>query len=379
MNMKRREIIRNIGLGMAFAGLNQMIECRPGNTSTEKRKSKNWAWATPGKGRNRDYWKEKLELARMCGVEAILPEVYNGRSAFYDTDRFPVEEDLLSVLIPLCKASDLELHTWMWTMPCNAEKIIKEHPDWYAVNGKGDAAWEKPAYVDYYKFLCPSNEEVQEFIRGNVESLAQIGEIDGVHLDYVRLPDVILAPGIQPKYNIVQDKEYPEYDYCYCKNCRERFKAATGIDALKDLADPSANDEWRQFRYDIVTDLVTNKLVPSAKKYHKTISAAVFPNWQHVRQEWKKWNLDCYMPMLYNSFYGKDVHWIADSVRQEVQDLRTPKPVYSGLFIPQLTASEIETAFRESLQAGAGGISLFELGSMDKDKWSALKAVSTGS
>jgi hypothetical protein len=85
------------------------------------------------------------------------------------------------------------------------------------------------------------------------------------------------------------------------------------------------------------------------------------------------------MPMLYNSFYGKDVHWIADSVRQEVQDLLTPKPVYSGLFIPQLTTSEIEIAFKESLQAGAGGISLFELGSMDKDKWSALKAVSTGS
>ena len=33
---------------------------------------------------------------------------------------------------------------------------IKEHPDWYNVNAKGEAAWDKPAYVDYYKFLDPA-------------------------------------------------------------------------------------------------------------------------------------------------------------------------------------------------------------------------------
>jgi hypothetical protein len=34
-------------------------------------------------------------------------------------------------------------------------------------------------------------------------------------LDYVRYPDVILGADLQPKYNIVQDTELPEYDYGY--------------------------------------------------------------------------------------------------------------------------------------------------------------------
>ncbi|HLE31980.1 MAG TPA: family 10 glycosylhydrolase [Bacteroidota bacterium] len=370
--MKRREIIRTLGIGAVSLALGQLTACR---IFQRRPSSKNWAWVVPVKGNKVDYWKEKLETAKGCGIDALVVEVYNGRTAFYDTDRFPVEEDLLSILLPLCKSMGLELHTWLWTMPCNVESIVKTHPNWYAVNGKGELACEKPAYVDYYKFLCPSNEEAREFIRGNVESLARISEIDGVHLDYVRLPDVILAPGIQPKYNIVQDKEYPEYDYCYCKTCREQFKAGTGIDPLIDLVDPSANREWRQFRYDSVTNLVNQKLVHAARKYGKVISAAVFPNWEHVRQEWSRWDLDCFMPMLYHSFYNQDVHWIAGSIRKEIQELKRPRPLYSGLFVPSLKPLEIEIAFTESLAAGASGIVLFELKSMNEEQWSALKAV----
>ena len=125
---------------------------------------------------------------------------------YYDTDRFHVKEDILGKVIPICKSLDLEIHTWMWTMPCNNPAILKKHPDWYAVNGKGEPANTHPAYVDYYKFLCPKHPEVREFIQANVHSLASIGEIDGVHLDYVRLPDAILPEALQPKYNIVQTK-----------------------------------------------------------------------------------------------------------------------------------------------------------------------------
>ena len=39
-------------------------------------------------------------------------------------------------------------------------------------------------------------------------------ELTGIRLDYIRQLDVILASGLQPSYGIVQDREYPEYDYC---------------------------------------------------------------------------------------------------------------------------------------------------------------------
>ena len=52
-------------------------------------------------------------------------------------------------------------------------------------------------------------------------------EVDGlasVHLDYVRYPDVILGADLQPKYNIVQDNELPEYDYGYHPRAIKEFK-----------------------------------------------------------------------------------------------------------------------------------------------------------
>ncbi len=57
------------------------------------------------------------------------------------------------------------------------------------------------------------------------------------HLDYIRYPDVILPVALWPKYNLVQDKEYPEFDFCYCDVCRDEFKNASGVDP-KAIADP---------------------------------------------------------------------------------------------------------------------------------------------
>ncbi len=79
-----------------------------------------------------------------------------------------------------------------------------------------------------YRFMCSRHPEVQDFVRQNVAELASREGLAGVHLDYIRLPDAILAIGLQPKYNIVQDKEYPAYDYCYCDRCRADLRPKQG-------------------------------------------------------------------------------------------------------------------------------------------------------
>ena len=117
--------------------------------------------------------------------------------------------------IPLATAAGLEVHAWMWSMPCLIDDVIKTHPDWYNVNAKGESAVDKPAYVDYYKFLDPARPEVREFVRDTVRELAAIPGLTGIHLDYIRHPDAILPSGLWSKYGIVQDKVYPPYDYGY--------------------------------------------------------------------------------------------------------------------------------------------------------------------
>jgi len=88
------------------------------------------------------------------------------------------------------------------------------------------------------------------------------------------------------------DREYPQFDYCYCDQCVADFKNKTSID-IKSVEDPSQIGEWKQFRYDLITNLV-NRLVTDIHNEHKKITAAVFPGpsvaKKIVRQEWNKWN-----------------------------------------------------------------------------------------
>ncbi|MCV9385332.1 family 10 glycosylhydrolase [Reichenbachiella ulvae] len=379
--MDKRKFIKQLAKGtVGLASSSWLIEaCMPASKQVSESPVdadlKNWSWATPNHEWKLDDWKKRLTQAKESGIDAILLEVYNGDHAYFDTDRLDVEEDLLGQVLPICQDLGLEFHAWMWTMPCNNKKIVSEHPDWYAVNGLGQSAATHPAYVDYYKFLDPCNPEAQNFIRENVHSLAQIKEIDGVHLDYVRLPDVILAEALQPKYNIVQDREYPEYDYSYSEICRQSFKEQTGIDPLTDLEDPSAHSEWRQFRYDSVSNLVNGILLPEAKKFDKKVTAAVFPNWKNVRQEWHTWDLDAFLPMLYHNFYNKDIDFVRHHVEAALGRMEKKKPVYGGVFVPSLSPEELAKTYELSIQGGGKGISTFALGSMTDDHFAALKKV----
>ncbi len=369
--MNKRTFIKTLGKVTVALSVSSPIFQAYGTQNS----SKKWLWVRPELGLTKNGWINKLRIVKESGFTGVMVEVYNSTWAFFENDHLPIKEDVVSAAAAACHELELEFHAWMWTMPCNIPEIVKEHSDWYAVNGLGESASDKPAYVGYYKFLCPNHPEVREFITSNVKALAQIEGVDGVHLDYVRLPDAILAEALQPKYNIVQDREYPQYDYCYSDVCRELFKEQTGIDPLTDLDDPSANLEWRQFRFDSITSLVNDLLVPGVKKYNKRISAAVFPNWRSVRQQWHNWNLDAFHPMLYNNFYNEGVEWIGEQTRMGVELVKNGAPVYSGVFIPNMTPDFLKNAYNEIMEAGGSGVTLFDFGAMKNEHWKIISSL----
>jgi hypothetical protein len=285
----------------------------------------------------------------------------------------------------IAKEAGLEFHTWIPTM------VQGENPELdtslYAINGKGESAFNKPAYVNYYKFLCPNRIEVYDFLSKLYTSVAQVNEVDGIHLDYIRFPDVILARGLWDKYGLVMDREYPQFDYCYCDVCVNDFKDKSGID-IKSADDPSQVQEWKQYRYDLITSIV-NRLADDIHTTGKEINAAVFPGPNSVakrivRQEWDKWNLDAFYPMNYNDFYLEGPEWVGDVSREGVDALNGKAPLYSGLFIcpnpdkkteendPEnhgLLPEELGTAIRASMENGAAGICLFTPGRMTDAHW----------
>ncbi len=386
--MEKRKFIKTlIGGSLAMMTGSSWLGCQSPTTQREIATTKytkpqplpnRWIWLRPKLDWTEDDWKRTFERMKKVGIEGILPQVYAGNDTLFDHPTLPVKKRWLEDILPLAHSFDLEVHAWMWTMPLNEKTMVEKHPDWFSVNRNGQPAHTHPAYVKYYKFLCPCHPEVQEFVASNVEALGKIEDLDGIHLDYVRQPDVILAEALQPKYNIVQDKEYPEYDYPYSQNCRNLFKEEHGIDPM-DLGDEAPADEaWRQFRYDTVSNVVNNFCVPMARKYNKPITAAVFPNWESVRQQWHRWDLDGFLPMLYQGFYNKDIAWIGEEVKKalaRLQDENNPKPVYSGLFLPHVPPADIAQAVEVSKNSGAKGFSLFDLNSLSDEYWEAIGKV----
>ena len=289
----------------------------------------------------------------------------------------------------IVKEAGLEFHTWIPTMVQGKNKKLDS--TLYAVNGLGKSAYTDPAYVPHYTFLCPNKEKVADFLIGLYGAIADIKEVDGIHLDYIRFPDVILAKGLWEKYDLVMDKEYPQFDYCYCDECVSDFKTASGID-ITAVEDPSSNQEWKQFRYDLITNIV-NRLADVVHAKKKKINAAVFPGPNSVakrivRQEWDKWNIDSFYPMNYNDFYLEDTKWIGQVTKEGVTATNGNKPIYSGLFIcpkpenktsendPEnhgLLPEEIEDAIEQSMMNGATGICLFTPKRMTDAHWVAFK------
>ncbi len=315
-----------------------------------------------GKDRKEDDWKRDFSKLQEAGISNIFLS--------------SKVEDLGNAL-KYAADFNLQIQAWIFTMICNDENIIKQHPAWFTVNGLGKRSHENPQYVGYYKWLCPTHPEVQEYLKKRIEKLCDISELAGIHLDYIRYCDVILPIGLQPNYNLIQTKEEPQFDYCYCEHCRSAFKQKSGIDPT-DLAEPSGDHAWIQFRYDSITNIV-NTLAEIIHGHNKIATAAVFPTimQNNVRQEWHKWQIDAVYPMLYHSCYNEDLNWIKNEV-QKGKRLLQSTTLHSGLYIPSIEANNLKQAIEFAVYGGVDGISFFDFNAMKEQHWKILQNENTG-
>lgn len=286
-------------------------------------------------------WQHWFKVLKECCITGVMFE-------FYDEHVYKMAHE-----------AGLQCHYWKWTM--NRREVMDTHPDWFAVNRKGESCYDKPAYVDYYRFLCPRHPGVAEYLAADYVKEAHKPYVDGVHLDYVRFPDIVLPVSLWQNYGIEQTKELPEYDYCYCDLCRADFKQRYGIDPM-DIKYPQENQSWLAYRWDGITQVV-DAITRAVKADGSTISAAVFPGpsmARHmVRQDWGNWHLDAYYPMIYNAFYYEGTEWIGRSVKESVTTVNGKAKIYAGLMFGDIKA-DFNKALDEAYGNGASGVSFFD-------------------
>lgn len=352
--MKKRDFIKVLGAGgLAISGLALspgLAGCKNSCHLASSRKT--WAWVHPNDypdmAKTTSEWKWMFGDFKKWGITDVL--------------LLTRKKDIIDQVLRVALEADINLHAWIISLEYPDAAIMKHHPSWYVVNAKGESCIDRPAYINDYRWLCPSNPEVHEFMKSRVSDLCSYNELAGIHLDYIRYPDAVLAAFHRAKYDIPQDDLiHPQFDYCYCETCRKSFKQTEGIDPF-DLPDPLTDEKWLKFRLDVLTGLV-NELYDTAHSNNKLLTAAVFPtpgiSKFRVRQDWVNWKMDVIMPMIYQRYEGQPVEWIGQATKEGVEALGGRIPLYSGLHLAQLTPEELKEATLVSLRAGASGVALF--------------------
>lgn len=344
-----------------------------------------WAWMSGKTTMTPDKWDHYFSEASNAGIDAIIlechggyPEVLGDSTSFRDSAAIFIIETALQ----FSQKYDIELHAWIWTTNRTEMSLRNAHPEWYQVNALGESCLDIKLYNrEHYRWLCPSRPTTIQYLKERVSELAQIEGLAGVHLDFIRYPDAILPYGLHESRNVVQDKVYPLWDFCYCEVCRTKFKELSGIDPM-DLEDPTSNQEWMQYRWDALANMAS-EVAAQIKVYGKVSSAAVFASPEEskklVRQDWANFkNVDVFLPMIYHKFYGWEDESVLTATREGVEALKTAGNqgvLTSGLFVGHVPADRISEFFGYAREGGSNGVCLFSLEGVDRTPgyWVKLK------
>jgi uncharacterized lipoprotein YddW (UPF0748 family) len=239
------------------------------------------------------------------GANAIFFQARGAGTAFYRSDIEPWAYELtskspastgrdpgwdpLGTALAAARRHGVQLHAYINVMPgwraagappAAAKQLWTAHPDWFAVDARGQrmdpAAW--------YAFLDPALPEVRGYLARLAAELVQRYPVDGVHLDYIRYPG-----------------EMGEYGYA--ARSVALFRSETG------LASPSANPEaWRSWRSARVEATAAGiKRAVQAVRPNCLVSAAVFadPDTARLKNCQLSWewvgrrSVDLVIPMNY--------------------------------------------------------------------------------
>lgn len=355
--MNKRDFIKTSLLGLAGLQLPNLLSADP---KAMPLSFDYWMWTRPKSADSEQDLKRRYKSYHDAGVRGLFFEDYSKKH------------------FQIAKEQGLETHRWMWTMNRGEKELLDKHPEYYAVSRSGKSCADQPPYVGYYRFLCPSHPDVPRYLEEKSREQLEKEDVDGLHLDYIRYPDVVLPVNLWDGYDLDQSTELADYDFCYSKYTKQAYLEETGVD-IDTVERPEQSPSWRAFRYEQVNKVV-NRISEVALEYQKPLTAAVFPTpdlaRRIVRQDWANWNLSAVFPMIYHGFYREPVQWIGQAVKEGVQTLDQKFPLYAGLYMPDFQSlDELKEGIRLSKKNGAAGVSLFGEREFDQEVIDLLRSL----
>ncbi|HEY8154173.1 MAG TPA: family 10 glycosylhydrolase [Myxococcota bacterium] len=271
-----------------------------------------------------------IATARSLAATDLFVQVYRGGRAWYETglaDDSPFRAardaaagaDPLAVLLREAHAAGLRVHAWVNVLSLSQNRdapLLRDlGRDAVLVDQHGRSLLDYPDLEvpppddAYYRmgtpalYLDPAAIGLSERLAATfAELVARHPELDGLHLDYIRLPDVLpFAPGSRFGVGL---------DFGHSASTRALFRDQTGLEAPQPKS--SANAEvWDAWRRDRVTALVAAiRSAARAAQPKLEISAAVIPYadraYLSLFQDWRRWLEDGLLEFAVAMVYTRD-------------------------------------------------------------------------
>jgi len=270
-----------------------------------------------------------IETARGVGATDLFVQVYRGGRAWYETslaDSTPFQAardaagaDPLAVLLRDAHAAGLRVHAWVNVLSLSQNRdapLLRDlGRDAVLVDQRGRSLLDYPNLEvpqpdrAYYRmgtpalWLDPAAIGLAERLAASfAELVARHPELDGLHLDYIRFPDVLpFAPGSRFGVGL---------DFGHGKPTRALFREQTGLEA-PDAKSQANADAWDAWRRDQLTALVAGiRSAVRAVRPQLELSAAVIPfadrAYLSLLQDWRRWLEDGLLDFVVAMAYTQD-------------------------------------------------------------------------
>lgn len=267
-----------------------------------------------------------LETAQALGATDLFVQVYRAGRAWFDSDladatpyrnaREASGIDPLATLLEQAAAAGLRVHAWVNVLALarntDAPLLGRLGRDAVLVDRRGRSLLDYPGFEvpqpdrRYYRMGTPgvyldaaAPGVAEELAAVFAELLLRYPALDGLHLDYIRYPDVLpFVPGSRFGVGL---------DFGYGLPTRQRFQQETGLVApFEDRIGPA--NRWDTWRREKLTALVAG-IAEAARTARPDVmlSAAVWTyadrGYLVLGQDWRGWVesglLDFAVPMSY--------------------------------------------------------------------------------
>jgi uncharacterized lipoprotein YddW (UPF0748 family) len=324
--------------------------------------------------------------ARAMGVRGLLVQVVGRGDAYYRSAILPRAEaipagsapdfDPLGEVLVRGHAAGIEVHAWMncllvWSAPrrpADPRHVVNAHSEWVARLKGGRSmmqlsARERRRLGIEGVFLTPAHPRVRTWLACIAREIAMNYSVDGIHLDYIRQPDV--AVGYDP-------------------TTRARFALTSGVDPgrffrLPPALRPSVDSAWAAFQREQVTAVVREvRDSLQAARPGIALSAAVVADTIRAErrnaQPWRTWVREGVLDRVFLMCYAPAVQTVMDQLLGLALELGVSDRVVPGISVFNTSPGTAALKIKGAREIGFPRIALYAYDSLfsNPGRWMAL-------